>query len=446
MVRRGGWVLIAVAALLAAPLGCAEKRSGGGGSDDAGPPPDSGPPPGPSYPVRIVDAFSREPIAGATVALDLPGRARVELTSDAEGRVTFPNVNPASDTPTITAAAPDHALTTFASLDTDFRLILREAMLEDAGTLLIPLRPRRTAETFVELSGMATNMLATTNNLSLFPSLPLGSEHNGTGTAWMLSVPSGQPFQVVALEWTNVMTTTVGPRGREYSLQQWKVIESPGVTAPGTLPVDFATPAMTTVATGSFAIPTGGGASFFARAIPGVSVTERGGRLLLGVARRIDVSAEGTTATYEIEYVPPPGALQADTTYALVIAPESSIVVERGLPRADHAPEFLAPPTVDYPGFGLSNPLNGGIEFTTPDSTQIVSLQIIDVTGEETAWTAWFPPGTASAAFPALPTGVAFTDLGTEVVDARVRICEPDPALFLACQRLSASRSFEVTP
>jgi len=383
--------------------------------------------------VAVAGVPPAEPVEGVTVTADLPGGARVEATSGADGRVSFEGVDWALGDATVMAFSAGHLLAAVTGVT--------EATGE-VSLLLVP----RFDPTRVGLSGTAMGMTAASNGFVVTSTE--GGFSEGTGPLWEMEVPADTAGTLVATEFSS--TPSGSGRGQAFEFHQWTTADYPASTTDATVHIDFASAATVSTEAGSFPVPTPErGASVLGDAVAFVRVSGRDeGGVFLGAQTRLDLSSDGSTFEYDLEYLMLPGVERPTTSILMTRSPEQSGVTMDGWPTAGMQDvQFLDPPTVLAPEFGVDLPWGDTIRWETAD-TEVAALIRVFTADDAFVMYLLVLPGRSSAALPALPSAVTAAELlpgGTP--SASVGMCErAGPTLPGQCVRFANSRSFGLVP
>jgi hypothetical protein len=383
------------------------------------------------------DETTLKPVAGATVAADLPGGSRVELTTGTDGAVTFKDVDWSSGTAAVTAYAAGYPLVTTTGI----------VEVDGEQTLTLP---RVAPPATIKVSGTVQNMDPSANYLAVGASTYSWS-FEGSGltapTSFELEVEAGKPFTLLANHkkwepWTS--------RETHSTCFGWIKAEHPGSTQPVTVDLDFATNNVTPIkVTGTFTMPATGVVGTASR--PRFWVRTRHNSLILGSCT--NTTEQGNNElSYEGEYIKLAEEKDVFTTYYAEVGTNwhGSYIVEPGYPKdgakvgADflEVPQLTQPAIVDKPA-----PRSSAIVWKAPDPAAIPILYLGNTTKGTSAWTVRCKPGTAQLVLPELPsTAKASEVLGTDPMTARVAFrADPDAAAGYY-RRQANSKLFQVDP
>lgn len=305
-------------------------------------------------------ADEERPIAAATVSFDPPnGGARIEKTTDAEGRVVF-DADFGAGGASVSAVSNEHAL--FTRLDVRPATIAARANRsgKPAGDLVIVLPRFDTARdaTVVSLRGKISNKRDVASSLDLSASAL--RRRSSTFTAednYTLDVPRGRPFFLLGHESKRV--TTLGIVSNEL-LGSFR-IDVAARDADGTLDVDVAsakplplrpTKVVLTIPPGSSFARDEARATLFATSIDS--------QLLLGAVKKVTRSTDGAAFDAEMGVVDVDIAPERPVTRAVMTAADGSRSIREELGIAADGStigDFLLPPSVVDASRSLADPI-----------------------------------------------------------------------------------------
>lgn len=393
------------------------------------------------------------PVAGATVAFDKPGGERVELTSGADGTITFDGIDWSLGEGTMTAYLEDHVLWSYLGLTPEsLARYIEGAHAERLRFLLLEQGPSTVAA-----SGTATGMANEAHRLYLGANTAGSSSSDHAGPDWSLYVASGEPFALVGFEYHMVSPATVSARGEEFALDGWASLEHEAITEETSgLTFDMTNALAPTHVSGSFPLPLHGISDFFETAQGGVraSAAEFDGSLLLGLPTHLDVSTDGTAVEYDVEHVSPSVVAAPMTNYALWDSEGRGAGVQAiGYPSAGEQ-DFVVPEPVTLTNEESIAPYDTtlGWEMNEVDATDSLLTVNSWVSLRSTGVSAWYvrlPRGATEMTLPALPSNVdADAVFGTGSLAVIVQLCEErsTPVEYAGyCARYSASKPFYLT-
>jgi hypothetical protein len=226
------------------------------------------------------------PADGAFVGIEWPDGAFDEGVTDANGRVALPRRAPLGTPIHVTAFKEGHGL--------------RSRVGYPLGSEEIPM-PLPELGMTVALSGMAVGMVDPQNSLDV--AVVTGGRSTGVGPTWSAAGYPGIPLTLVAAEFA-AANVPVSPRGNATTYLGWTTAESPPLSRPAEIAIDFAKPATPAVWSGTFAVPPGDG--LLAKVGTGfVCPLAWVGRTFqcLGWPRYIDVTEDGAAFAFEVEHL-----------------------------------------------------------------------------------------------------------------------------------------------
>ncbi len=345
----GGYGMALIGAVLAlAAGGCSGRSVAGDASADGEP--DGGVDaeeewitgPG-TLTVRVVEAVqtmsghllenTEDPVEGATVALDAPGGRRSELTTGADGRVTFEGLAWSAGTADVTVFKEAHLLRSLVQIDGS----------EDEVT--VGLVPEDESDGLVRINGRASNMSDADHNLAVYAT-NARSFTRDIGYFWSLPVEPGVDFTLVAAEHE---TITRSARTFSQQVHGWVVLDHAAVTGDTAVDIDFASPATPVNVSNAVAMPDVRAGSPLAGATSIYSVV-KDEWLYVGFSEHTAPSSDGTAFDLDFEYVEPAGLTNVQTIYR--VQPVDTFlgysrVVVAGYPEAGtHELGFLDLPDV----------------------------------------------------------------------------------------------------
>jgi len=392
---------------------------------------------------RLSDG-TMSPIEGATVALDAPGGGRTEDFTGADGRATFTGLDFSLGLATATAHKEGYYLRSLVTAG------------ESDGEVEITLLPD-ISDSLVEISGTAENMVSNAHRIFVSTSTTAYSAREIRGPEWSTFVSPDVPFSLTALEFAFLGSAT----GRLYSFEfyHWTVLEHEAVTEPTTVVIDFSTPASVTQVQGSFALPSRPESPLRADGISLVHV--RADHAYAGFSKRTDISADGESYIYRVEYVEVPGTSETRTEYVAYQGRDDSAglsyVVVSGLPMEGENDfgHLDIPNMVHPPGPGLidAQHLHDPIEWQIFDSGVEVILRLYleyssgkIIYHKPAAWEIELPADSTTAVVPELPSTVDAEEFFSEpMVFGRVWLHQaPDSGEVL--ERWSSGISFYLAP
>lgn len=386
------------------------------------------------------------PIPLASVYFDPPGGgARVERTTDTEGRVVFEGDFTLGGG-AVSAISNEHALLTKLDVRPDTIAARPNRSGKPGGDLVIVL-PRFDAAQIgtMTLRGKITGKKdpASALDLSVSRQRRRGSTVT-TEATYALSAPSTGPFFLIGHE-SKKVTNTFALVTNDL-LGSFRVDSGGG--ANGTLDIDVATAAPLARRTTKvrLSIPRDPGSPFGDDSRGSAIVTSLDSQLLLGAIGKVARTSDGSAFEVEMGVVDVDIAPERPVTRAVITAADGSrsVRVEQGV-AADGATiaEFLAPPTVVEASRSLADPLPlAGVP-------RGLDVRVDVVAGGQLVWVLESPPGglredtlnlPAALGLFALPTDVQVFGVTLTALADRVSL-EPHGELY---RRSSVSREILV--
>jgi hypothetical protein len=368
-----------------------------------------------------------KPVAGAQVALDLPGGERRELRTDPEGLAEFGDVDLSSGEAGVIAHAAGYSAVGRVGLgaaDREVTLVL------DAFAPPVEL---------VEVFGTAQHAVPG-GCLYVTATIPHLGVQCVAPPDYALHVVSDTPFTLVS--WLQAWASGLEPRGFEAPMLAWTRLDHPGVGSPARVDVDFADGAVPTRVSGSFALPSAAASLLAAYGRGDVLIGTAASGAVLGRATRTSVSGDGRAIEYELEFLELSEVEDPQTLFVLWL-PEAgeatrSVAVVEGYPGPGrHDPGFLEPP-----GFATVRPrLHGPLRWESYD-TGVHPAVSVPREGEAQALIQVYGPVDAtSLTIPGLPSSVDEGELlGSGPLELVVGAFRPDAG------GVYAERQVEVGP
>lgn len=381
----------------------------------------------------------RTPLEGATVALDGPD-GRVELQTDAAGRVTFTGLT-LSESHTVTAHLEGRNLFTVAGIDRT-RLdtsLADEALLAPDGAVRLPLGERPLApDELVTVTGTVSGMLDEGHFLNITATSGFDA-HQDTGTAFELEVEPGEAFDLYVIEFHPGEEIIEG-RGYTTVFDQVRKVSVDALDADATVDVDFADGTIATqTSTGSFSSPPG---EFFERADLFVFLrssfeTDFAG---LGGLQRLELVGD----RFELEattWAEGRSDEEVITQFFFQTGPRFSGANLTG-DRLDDDTDIVFQSPVDpvTPAFGVAHPMEEAITWDLVE-TEGFSVQV--TVDDRFLWQVVAGPSATSVIIPDPPSSAS--DLLDGEIEGRIITC----GLNLSegrCDRFAAGRVFELVP
>jgi hypothetical protein len=354
---------------------------------------------------HAVDASASE---GALVVLDAPGGERVEMTTDASGEVTFTGLDWSLGTADVTAYRDGYALYS--------RTDVTEG--EEVTLFLFELEPPE----LVTVSGTAAGMVDEGHFLAVSEVMFGGRYHQQIGADWSLLVPSGAAYTLVALEFS-MGDETVSTRGISQQFHRWLVSEQDAVTADATVDLDFSTSTVTpSTASGSFDLPSREDSPLRINTRPYVQVQSllSGFTATFGFPTLIDVTEDGNTAEYDLEWIEPLDEEDVITVYSVGRSSMHNWVLVPGYPTAG-AQELgmldVITPVVPE-NLGRSHNLHDTFQWELNDED--VQAKIDVVVDGDSVWIIEAPLNATTLTVPAAPSTV---DEGSLLAGESLDVC-----------------------
>jgi len=376
--------------------------------------------------------YPESPVDGVTVALDAPGGERTELTTDAEGRVTFEGLDWSLGTAAITLYKEGYALGSRVGL---------EEQAEELKASLASLEAFPPPD-FVELSGTAT-MVDAAHDLVVSTTIP-NEIFSQTGPDWTLPVMPGQDFTLVALE----SSIASGGTGREVdrTIHGWLMADHTAVTAPATIALDFTSPVTPSTVHGSFTLPARVGSRLRTAGYGLVSVySDTSYTGLIGNSTYSDVSADGNSIDYDVEWVEPAG-LEPATVFFVVSGDEFTRAIVEGYPTAGaHDAGLLDLPVLTVPATASTrHPLHDPMQWELYDTGVRVVVYVIR--DDQVVWVVRAADDSTTLTVPDAPsTADTATLLGTGLLEGTLYLVQRDPTDSYT-QKMSGGRMILLQP
>ncbi|MCC6522656.1 MAG: hypothetical protein IT373_08360 [Polyangiaceae bacterium] len=343
------------------------------------------------------------PIAGATVAFDAPGGERTELTTGADGKVTFDGVDWSLGLGSVTAYGDGHAMYSVVGLDAARVASLR---LIDGGVFLaLPTLPG--AVDTVTVSGTITGFQDAAHNavVNVVGSMT-GSEWSGASSGtFSVMVPSGVPFTLQALE----MTQQPLASGQGYDMPVYQVSHHDFAATSSDVSgavLDLSTSTLA-LQTADVSWTTPSRAESRVRAGFGVGlVCPWGSTACTGWSTHIDISAGGNQFDDSLLWVEPTWA-ETPTFFARVYDGNELISFRRsmGWPQGGFVGSLPDTPEWVTPSAGTHHPLHESLSWQLFD-TGVPEVMLMMMKGATLAWVVSAGADATSLAVPELPSTV----------------------------------------
>lgn len=357
----------------------------------------------------LADTASTAPLSGATVAADLPDGRREELTTGADGKVTFEDVGWPSGTAAVTAHADGHIMRSLVGIS--------EA---DGEQTLYLLRVKQQPE-MVEVSGTAQNLEPDYNNIRV-GATAWGYMDGGNKTDYTVLVEKGKPF---ALYGMHTILELTGTQDTSEQCLGWTKADHQGATGPITLDLDFADKLTPVQVTGTFDLPATDGSPLAAEGEPSFSVRKQGTSALLGLTTTSTKQQDGTFA-FEGEYIELADTTGIQTTYHAMTLTywDGSFIEIEGYPEDGAVvSDFLDVPNLEPASYSLQP--KAPIAWSNPDPDVIPMIHLYRQDTSLPAWIVEGMSGASSLTLPEVPSTVVASKLVGEDGKAlgRVHFC-----------------------
>jgi hypothetical protein len=452
--QRIGLAIVGCGLFAALGLGCssddANAASGGtGGTAGAGGAAGGGGSAGQGSSVEVVvtepgldgSALGGAPLANATVAVELPGGTRVELATDANGKVTVDGIDWSQGRLAITGYAKDHLITSWVGIaSSDVTL--------HGGFLPLPLMPN--VQDTITVSGSLKNASSAQSTYSIYSSGPQLFEKSNV-TSYSLQAHAKRDFSIFAIEHVPV----VAGRTLTDDIKGW--IRTDGTSSESDVQqdLDFATPLPTKTVSGKVMLPTKVGGSLQNESTLFVFVCPVGleGSLNFGWATHTQPNTASDAADYTLQYVEPTDFDNVLARYHLrytTMSPGGSWISEVNVPGypSDGATVegFLDQFTVTKPSAGSAIGQGDALEFTTQDADTSAAL-VLSRSGK-TVWLLFSSElGAASLRIPQLPsTATADGAIGGGALSGTVTLRAEYDASNFRYRRFVSGPSITVQP
>ena len=405
-------------------------------------------PPGATIAFQFVEKRDRTPVPDVLVAWIAPGGERVEVTTDANGRVELHGVDWSKGNGTAiglkagynvsgAVITPGYADDPYVDLNDDGDVLMNFPLLDDPSD--------------IDVNGRAVGMLNEDHNLIIAAAAPGGSVSALRGPAFTLSVPAGTAFDWAACEWA--ARGQFVPGEIHNTFHQWAMGSSPGGADDYALDVDFGTASISPSALeGTFPIFASDRTDLDETGYARVNVYARSEAELVGYTGSVTDSAIASgIASYRVEWIAPEWATSPVTEFELRTQSEGSIARLSGFPTAGSQDIALPIPSTWSGPTNVAHPIDEPLSWTDDEPTMDTTLLIYFGTGPNAQRGAWFnlPVGTSEFRIPVLPGGYdLFEDGGFGLVSAALVRCERDPAFAdgKVCKRWSLSKRLSIGP
>jgi mannose/cellobiose epimerase-like protein (N-acyl-D-glucosamine 2-epimerase family) len=345
---------------------------------------------------------ARVPVGEAQVVVDLPDGTRLqEATTDLMGRVRFEGLDleqwPADARATVTVFKQGLTMHTWAD-------VARPTSSRPVELTMLP-RWQERPERFVTISGVTEHLQ---NSVMLvMPDHPAGASYQGQGDAWSITVPAGEPFGILATQWTSPFWFLFSKRLNFFG---WAYTTHPPVEENTVVDIDWEADRIEPIPfSGSFTIAERPDSPV------GVMATEGFSSVLpmqgdwpgkqRGSPTRV-LRTESTVA-FEGERVEPTS--DVDWTVWFVETPNGTTDAFR-----------LGPPDGELPGLldvvewttesTRGHPIDEALEWAQPNDDVVTELWVADQAGF-VPWVIRMPIGATSFVLPAPPSGVELDEV-----------------------------------
>ncbi len=351
-------------------------------------------------------------VAGAAVALDLPGGGRAEATTGPDGTVAFEGIDWTAGTAAVTAFAEGRGLAS--------RLGIEGSGTETATVEL----PDASEGEHVEASGFADALTGAGSYFEVW-GLDIHGDSFRLGSDWALGLPVGEVVTLASQE----MTRQVLPSGRglDQAFLSRVILESGPHYADTTFDIDLGSTLPASAAAGTFLAPPRPGSpmrsaaanayvSVYQRveAVPGRPPLAQG---RLGEPTYFEVSADLSSVDFEVEWITWDGSVSPGTGYYMGLPDGAGGGACQawmlGLPIPGpqdftfvDVPEILVPEDLLVP-----HPIGEAVEWLAFDTGVVPSL-VLDLDGDP--WSdvsAWWIEGPGDATSITVPEPPSSVDL-----------------------------------
>lgn len=336
----------------------------------------------PPYPELIA------PAVGAVVALDT-SQGRLEATTDDQGRASFEGFEWGGESVDVSVGLTDYVLRS--------QLGMTEADANEAGELVLDVFALGKSEDTIEVSGPILNKALDSHDVIA----GIGGYDSfwAPDPQWSASIAPDQPFSLVALE---LWYLAVPPGQTDNPIFGWFTAEHPGASMDTQLSIDFAMPTMPSVAAGSFLLPERPDSPLRADNFGFVyALAELGGGPLIGRSIYTEVSPDGDSCAYDVEYVTPAAAVEPVTCHRIVAAEGMSTSCLPGFPG--DGPQDVELLDVTSVAFVADRSLYEPVEFELHDVGVTPQLRI--TYGPQLLWIVTGPEDATSLTVPQPPSG-----------------------------------------
>ena len=389
-----------------------------------------------AFPVTVLDAYTRAPLAAVAVALDDAAGTRQEAQSDATGVATF-QVDWTKAPVSLTLYAEGYTAASYLGI----------AKADKYQTSLAG----NIAPMGTQASGQISNKDMAGDEVTLSASVHAGY-FQGISAAYTIEIYDDKPYSLYALDWVAGGGQKPSKRGTAQTFKKWVQVDAPAPSPAASVDVDFsAATALAAVHTsGAITIP-GGATGALAQSTAYVTVSDSDSLFssFVGAPLFLDVSADGSQFQYSLEHVQPAAIAKPVTTYS--VSSKSGAATAKNDPAwpADGATiaDLLDPPLVTTPVPGGSLAFGQAPAFTPPSGDASLFLEIMLAGGtaqQQLLWYVYAPAGTALVP-PALPSSVdAEVALPPGTLSGQIVACSPPDSeictLYATSDRFNISR------
>jgi hypothetical protein len=383
----------------------------------------------------VPGAIQPTPLAGAAVAVDLADGKRVEAIADASGVADVVGIDWEKGPVNVTAYAADHTVFT-------------ELGVAKTDAFSVNLDSTR-APTSVNVAGTLKGKDTINDDVTLSATTPDSTFFQDSTGSYSMTVPSGEAFTMVGLDWVLAGGVGVSSRGVAQTFLKWARLDQPASSGDVTADFDFgAATALTPVTVHGHADIPGGASGPLSRSFAYyvVSTVESAGAAFIGAPTLSDVTKDASGFDWSGQYVQLDGATPM-TTYEIANQDGSgTLAFEMSYPTdGEQLTDLLPLPDSATTPIQLSDGASFG---NAPASLSWVSLHLTVGTAPtvKLAWVVRQKNGPfAQLNVPALPTGAdPATVFGGAQISGQIRYCG---GAFddRNCARVALSHSFNVT-
>jgi hypothetical protein len=371
-----------------------------------------------------------KPLPGATVAVDLADGSRVEVVSDAGGKIQVLDAGTEEDSITLVAHKQGYEIWSWETP-------LAQAMMRPR----IPLYSL-TAVPSVTVSGTATGMTSTAHQLLVMSNAGSVSSKNA-GPDFSLQVHHDRPFSLMGLEFSACASSCA--RCVCQTFHQWTRTNHEALTGDATVVLDFSVALEPIQTQGTIELPAREDSRLRTMSFPYVQVLSFGSSLSHGYSLSMNLEPDENSFSYLAEYVEWEGAPDVTTVHFLLDNARmvQSRIYAPGYPQPNaFISGFLDVPDVVSPA-GHQIGLLDSFEWVPRETTDAKWILARD---GQTVWT-----HTASAAsrlsLPQPPSSVDLQDLlGTEILDGYFALLAHTDPINDVYEKALIMYGYKVTP